>query len=97
MKRGCSIPKQPWSAYIIMGFGIPARSFQPRHRMQTGRIQELIKYYREHTDQEFVKRILQDLRTGELSDSDLDEIGDWIARRSRARNRNFESMKISDS
>jgi hypothetical protein len=83
--------------YNSKGFGIPAYFHQPRLRMHTGRVQELLKYYREHTDQEFVKRILQDLRTGELSDSDLDESGDWIARRSRTRNRNYESMKMSDS
>jgi hypothetical protein len=76
---------------------IPASMDQPRRRMQTGRIQELIKYYREHTDQEFGKRILQDLRSGELSDRDLDEIGDWIARRSRSREKIFEIGKVRDS
>lgn len=55
--------------------------------MQSERIEELLRYYREHTDQEFVKRILEALRKGELSDDEFGKIGDWIAQHSQAKGR----------
>ena len=61
--------------------------------MHTERVEELLRYYREHTDQEFVKKIIDVLRTGELSDDEFAKIGDWIAQHSRTRERLFKPMR----
>jgi hypothetical protein len=53
--------------------------------MSDQKIQELLKFYAEHTDQEFVKKILEALRAGELTENELVEIGNWIAKHSKRR------------
>lgn len=47
--------------------------------MSNGKIDELLQYYQEHSDQEFVKIVLEALKDGEITEDELVVIGDWIA------------------
>lgn len=60
--------------------------------MSEDRIQGLLKFYKEHSDQEFVKKVLEALSKGELTEEELAEIGDWIAEHSKLRDKDSKGL-----
>lgn len=56
--------------------------------MSEERIREVLKFYEEHSDQEFAKKVLDALRRCELTEDELVVIGDWIAEHAKSKKGN---------